>query len=465
MKHIIRIQLTIFCLILLVFPPLHARTAQHYYSSNDYNNAIKALNKAGNQDDSDLKLLGQAYMLRGYLLRDMADFQVRVGQAYYFERDTSKTARHSPFTQYFLARYLFEDQNYKDALSLFASKSKDANLSADYRNRAKIWAGACLACLEQTSQAQNIWSSLPANNKELSAELTYAQWRIGQNVNQGFNFPEGSTVSLNRLRLWKESQFGDETLYKNIDGFDVVPDITFKIDERLSLRFYDPATLFILADADFLSAAQAFISIKKEDWKSDARYLAAVCFYESKNFEKAQNLFFELKQKKPDSDIYLGAIDYQKGNSKLAGETWKNSVDFKNTESFLKWFQVVTEIEPMKKELVSYGAKSNIKISNMGQALSFGRCLLRLNLSQKAKEVLAEHYPADRNNQIEYIRPSYLVVLAHAKFNLSRMYFSDILGHLTCLKNYYPVFLPLIDIAQGYMTPDNPFAGSEKRPN
>ena len=88
--------ITFSILMLIIYYPIDfsfAQNAQKYYNDNRYTKAIEILEQQGqNKDDSQLKLLGQSYMLRAYFLRDIANFQVRIGQQYYLLRDTSKTA-------------------------------------------------------------------------------------------------------------------------------------------------------------------------------------------------------------------------------------------------------------------------------------------------------------------------------------------------------------------------------------
>lgn len=344
---------------------VYPKSASQYYKANLYTKAIRAiLNKSpdtSNLNAADLRMLGLAYMTRGYLLKDILALQIDIGRDYYSERDTSRVATSSPYTPYFLGRYLFEKGKYKLALKYFNKCLRLRKLSAAYKNRARIWAGACHFRLGNKQRAKTQWAAVPTkNNALLKAELLYARWLLKENVTINVKLSGEKSEQHNRWKLWKAAHDGiiAELPALQRDLIDSpAPDVTYKVDKKFSLRFYDPASIHILAYADFIAAMHAFNGIKNPGWQAQIHQMAGICAFEAGEYARARRFLKQSKKAGNLNNIYLGALDYISGNRNQAEAKWRKVINSKKDKTILTWAMKVSRFRAKKENVMDVCSK------------------------------------------------------------------------------------------------------------
>lgn len=430
-----------------------AQEAKTFFDEHQYSKAIQAL-LAKSADLSGLSngemvQLGGAYMRRGYMLRDLAALQIRVGRDYYFDRDTSKAAKRFALTPYFLGRYLYESGEYAPALK--ALQRAGRGLTGADAERCQIWIGACQQQSGKTAEANAAWSKVSAG---LAGELAYARAAAG--LKSEGKCGSGSSLADLRCRLWAAAQQNIslpelnklQTALLNSTAADAEQ----KFEQNYIQKFYDPATPQILAHADFAAAAEVFSRYKAAKGREPANYYAGVSAYEAGDDTRART--FLQQTNLPQKDIYLGAIAFRSGQRAEAGQKWQ-AFPGANEAIALEWAEVTSRLVKNAEPILALHQKHlNAASAKMELALPLGRALAQVQRYEEALEVMQAAYPESRKDQMRYIEPAFLLTLAQVKYDLwARQYFIEILGHIACLREAYPVTLGVLDIAQGIFTP------------
>jgi len=440
---------------------LYAQSARELMRANRYTEAVRALldglAEPSSLSDDDQVLLGLTYMKRAYFLRSLAKLQVDVGLAYYLGRDTSQSVVKTSLNTYFVGRYLLAQSrgSVGQALARFRQVMERSDLSADYRQRARIWAGACEHLQGREAEAEVLWAAVQSESS-LAAELAYARWWSGASAagaSQGASGDE-RTVSALRCGLWMALDKGPMEMLGSLQDalLDSLPaDVVYRVDSDFFLRYYDPDTIGLQARADFILAADAFSHVEAAHLVDRARLYEGICALEGGKLQGARRAFEQSTQKK--KEIYLGVLEFLEGRREQGEHIWKQALSGEEINE-LEWAGAVSRFPEKEDQIVAlyekYGKKSS---ANMSSALLLGRALLEIGYDREAFRVLDAAYPKLHPNELDKISPEYLTVLAHVKYRLGRRHYADVMAHLNALVGVYPVVLGPLDIAQGYMAP------------
>lgn len=437
-------------------PPVQAQQrAERLVRAHQYSDAIRSLRRGGTGGLSEQEwgVLGVAHLRRGYLLRDLAAFQSQLGALYYHKRATSRDVTRSPWTSYFLGRYLVEQAECKEARGAFQKALKEPTLAGSYHERARIWTAVCDALEGKEAAAKSSWDAVTVGEDAVVAgELAYARWSAtGEMPVVRCGSRGGATTAASRCRLL----FGIQSV--RIDELYALqqrllrsgaPDQEQLIGGNYTLRFYDPATLDLLARADFVAAMDAFSRVSGPQPK----FFAGVSAYEAGLKVRARGFLRASGQ--PLAPVYLGALDYLSGNTETAERQWQHARQGE-AEAEALWARVASRFPALRDQVRSAakGLRRNAA-GNPGLAHELGRALLAAGDAGTALAVMESAYPTEYNNQLDRIEPGYVATLAHARFMAGRAYYPAVRAHLAALATAYPISLGVLDLAQSYTAPE-----------
>ncbi len=453
------ILLTLMLVVLCSTAPASAQQAERLRRQHRYTETIQAVLGAQTRldglSDEDLFVLGYAHLQRGYLLRELAALDVAIATPYYHKRDKSATATRTPYTAYFLGRYLFETAQFDKALPYFEASFDRRGLGEAYRQRARIWAAACHARLGRTRQAAAAWDAVAVSgNAPLAGERAFARWksRSAEAPACGAVAADAPAAAL-RCALWAAVRAPDPpALYplqrRLLDA--AAPDYAYAVDDALALRFYDPATLDMLAYADFVQAMEAFGSARSR--QRETRLLAGLSAFEAGHDDRARAFLDQTDH--PWRAAYLGALAYQDGETAQAEALWRG-LRSAGVEAEVEWARVAARFPVLRREVFAvYRRQRQAASGNPLLAWTLGSALLASKQPQAALAVLGAAYPAGSPAGPDALEPAYLVALAHAQFMAGPRYYPLVRNHLAGLLDAYPVVGGVLDLAQAYMAPE-----------
>ncbi len=448
-----------FVLWLLTAPAL-AQQAEQLVRRHRYTEAIEALTGArASLDglvDRDLSVLGVAHLQRAYFLRDLAALQVDVGQAYYHMRLTSDDVTPTPWTAYFLGRYLFEQGQTDRALSHFEASFDAARLPDEYRRRARLWAAACYARQGRTRQADATWAALSVEgNAALAGERAYARWTVGQDEVPACGEDRSTSAAALRCRLWAGIQGNDATALRPLQQrllSEDLPDQKTEMEDDFVLRFYDPATLDMLAAADFVAAMEAFRRFRGERGRRDAMLYAGISAYEAGDYALARSFLNETDHAL--RAVYLGALDYLAGDRDTAAQQWAQARAGERLVE-IEWASVASRFATEYDGVRAVAAKHRETAGqNRRAARMLGRALLEIGQPVEALRLLETAYPTPYHNALDRIEPGYMATLSRAQFASGRRYYPAVRSHLASLVDAYPVVAGVLYLVQAYTAPE-----------
>jgi hypothetical protein len=267
----------------------------------------------------------------------------------------------------------------------------------------------------------------------------------------------GQDVSLAALRctLWVALRKKDIVTLQRLQNRlleDDTPDQEVLIGGDFVLRFYDPATLEMLAAADFVMAMEAFRRVQGHTARRDALLYAGISAYESGHHDPARTLLDETNH--PMAAVYLGALDYAEGNRAAAQQQWARA-QAGPSEIVIAWAEVASRFAA-EHEAVRVAARKHRHAAMQSQraARMLGRAYLRIGRPRDALLVLDAPYPSAYHNSLDHIEPGYLVTLAEAEFMAGRQYYPALRSHLASLIEAYPVTEGVFYLAQAFTLPE-----------
>ena len=437
--------------ILVTWPGMvFAQQAVQQVRQHRYTDAIETLAES---PDADASILGVAHLRRAYFLRDLAELHVYVGQHYYQERLTSEEAE-SSWTTYFLGRHLFAQGQTRQALKHFEAAMETPQLPASYRQRARLWAAACYARLGDQKRADALWQA-EALRGDLQGERAYAQWQTGVPFTSACSTGPASSAAALRCRLWETLRMPDAAArsplhHRLLNEFP--SDQETEIDDDFVLRFYDPATLNILAQADFVAAMEAFERYKGSEDRRSVLLYAGISAYEAGYPDKARTFLQQTDHAL--RTVYLGALDYEAGDTKNAEQHWAQARAAAPAIA-LEWASVAADYDHEHEHIEAVAAThSAFAATNQQAGRLLGRVFLKLDQPAEALHVLLASYPALYNNELDRIEPGYLITLSRAKFASGRGYYPAVRSHLASLINAYPIVESVLYLVQAYTAPE-----------
>ena len=447
-------------LLLTLASPAAAQEAEQFVRKHRYTEAIETLmtghSGPDGLTDADRLVLGVAHLQRAYLLRDLAALQVDIGQRYYHLRLTSDEATPTPWTAYFLGRYLFEAGLTDQALDHFEAAQDAARLPGDYRQRARIWAAACHAFQGRTVQANTAWDTIAIRrNAVLAGERAYARWKAGRDETPACGDEPPTSAADLRCRLWAGIQAQDAAAFHAVQQRllrEDLPDQQTRIDDDFVLRFYDPATLHMLALADFAAAMDAFSSYQSTSRRRDALLYAGISAYEA-GYETQARTFLN-QTDHPLRAVYLGALAYRAGDRNTAARHWAEARSGP-PQAAIEWASVAARFETEHDAIVAMAARHrDLAANNQRLSRMLGRALLEAGQPAEALRLLQAPYPNQYNNELDRIEPGYLITLTRAQFAAGRRYYPAVRSHLASVINAYPIVAGVLYLAQAYTAPE-----------
>ncbi len=450
-------------LILLLMIPAGTATAQQaeqLVRGHRYTEAIDAV-MAGRDGldglaDADLSVLGVAHLQRAYLLRDLAALQAAIGRRYYHLRLTSDDIAPTPWTAYFLGRHLLAQGLPDQALPHFEASFDAARLPGEYRRRARIWAAACHALQGRTGQANTAWDALAVRGKPaLAGERAYARSVAGQDETPACGDAAPASAAAFRCLLWAGLQTKDAATVRAVQQRllrEDLPDQETRISDDFVLRFYDPATLDMLALADFATAMEAFSRFQGTRGRRDALLYAGISAYEAGDDERARAFLDQTDH--PLRVVYLGALAYRAGDRATAAQHWAQARSGAPSTA-IEWASVAARFETEHDAVGAVAARHrDAATGNQRASRMLGRALLEIGQPDEALRLLETAYPAQFNHDLSRIEPGYLITLTRAQFAAGRRYYPAVRSHLASLIDAYPAVASVLYLAQAYTAPE-----------
>ncbi|HOX87742.1 MAG TPA: hypothetical protein PLY04_17305 [bacterium] len=463
-------------LLLLAFIPMVYSSAIAQTSAGGANNFSRqiALILGKNRDlrglpEAKLKELALAHMNRGALWRDLARLQAVVGRDYHAFRDTSRAAAPSVYNRYFFGRYLYACKDYESALKAFRRCTDTAQLPDTYRALARLWAGASAWQLQQLKEAQSWWDSVPLSaGSRIQAEKAYIKYSLGQGQEIAVAPGRDGQAAEQRLQLWsalRRGQFPQTRELMEQLCREITPDQVQSVKGLYKLRFFDPMTLEIMAEADYALAGEVFSQRSPLSGQS-VMFGSAVCAYESGDLARAGRLFAELKQS--NVPIYTGAIAAAQGRLQDAEAAWATVLSSKTPNLLLEWISIAGHYHGQGKTVQriyeeSFRARAGSGALQPYEALILGRAFLQANRIEQALNIMTEAYPAQYHNQVEEIAPSFLTVFASTKYLHSRLLEGEVLGHISAVEKVYPAASAVQEMTQLALVPAKAAVNGDSR--
>lgn len=434
--------------------------AERLIRQHRYSEAIHTLSEAGadlvGRPDGELTTLGVAHLQRGYLLRDLATLQSAIGAEYYALRQDSRRATSSPWTAFFVGRHRFAQRQTQQALQAFQAAADNDRLPALYRDRARLWLAASHQRAGHTREATAAWTAVEADGQAvLAADRAYARWQIGHTEIPDCGPGRDASLAALRCTLWAAIRKKDAPTLLRLQNrllADDTPDQEVLVGGDFVLRFYDPATLDMLAAADFVMAMEAFRRVQDRTTRHDALLYAGISAYESGHYDTARTLLDETNH--PMAAVYLGALDYVEGDPEAARQHW-GRVLAGPADIVIAWAEVASRFAS-EHEAVRVAARKHRHAAMQSQraARMLGRAYLRIGRPRDALFVLDAPYPSTYHNSLDHIEPGYLVTLAEAEFMAGRRYYPLLRSHLASLVDAYPVTEGVLYLAQAFTLPE-----------
>ena len=331
-----------------------------------------------------------------------------------------------------------------------------ARLPDEYRRRARIWAAACHALQGRTGQANAAWDTLAVRGEgALAGERAYARWMAGQDETPACGNATPASAAAHRCRLWAALQTKDAATVRAVQQRllrEDLPDQETRIDDDFVLRFYDPATLHMLALADFAAATEAFSRFQGSQGRREALLYAGISAYEAGDADQARAFLDQTDH--PRRAVYLGALAYRAGDRAAAarhGEQARSGAPL----IAIEWASVAARFEAEHEAIVAVAARHrDAAVGSQGASRMLGRALLAIGQPDEALAVLQTAYPAQFNNDLSRIEPGYLITLTRAQFAVGRRYYPAVRSHLASLIDAYPAVASVLYLAQAYTAPE-----------
>ncbi len=397
--------------------------------------------------------LGSAYLYRGTLFLDLAEFQASISASYYTRRKEYVASGTSPLTAYYVARYTAEAGDAQEALPLFEHVSVP-----DLAERVSIWTGAAYWKAGQKERARSQWSGV---NHRIDA-ATAVDWALSQ-LSAGRPY-EALTCQFGDVRvimlrcdLLQAVQSSDwsnaRTLQNELLNLADLADASATLQENVIIPFYDVSTLRVLGLADLQASIAAFERVSESRRKQEADFLALRAAYLAGDFEKARALAGQTSH--PLAGIYEGLLQFHEGNTE-EGMRRANEVSKKNFSAALLWAESAAGIPAFENEvnalLLDEHRKDGRSASNAlpEEAASFlARAALRNGKTSWADSIVRRGHQTADGTSIERINPSFLTLMAHVRFATQQpRYLQQVLGALQSIQSVYPVARMTLDLAQ-----------------
>jgi len=429
-----------------------AQSPEVLLRTHQYTEAVNALRDA--ETGEELLRLGRAHVRRGYFLRDLARLQARVGARYYARRDTSPSARSTPWSGYYAVRHRVAAGMTEGVISTLRRMIQRGSLPAEYVDRARVWIGMVQYREGDQDAAQKTWRSVAENSPAVAADRAQAYWWAGKSLPTLRCGVQKETPSELRCALWDALK--GESWDRAADLQDRLIEMERPTDEVASfedfnVRFYDPGTLRLLAIADFRAAAAAYKRAQDQD---NAMLLAGIAALEGRDYQEAQNALSQTSHSL--STVYQATLAEVTGNEEEAAQYWRKMRQTSNSQIRAFWAEEAASFESQRASVQGYLEKMVQDVPESREVvLRLGRAALTTDVPETAYGLLDAAYPVAESNDLRSIDPAYLATIAHAKFRLGPRYREEILRHLNTLRQAYPVSSIVDDLARGVYIPED----------
>lgn len=391
---------------MLGLPGAWAQEAATLVRQHRYTDALAA---AGDDldalDPATLTAVAVAHLRRGRLLLDLAALQSDIAAAYYTRRLSETSGPAAPWIAYFLGRHLLAQARPDAARRHFKTAAADTRLPAAYRRHARANADL-FACIEA------------------GTPLAARRCRLAEAVRAA---DAGALPPLQRALL--AADLPDQEVLRG----------------NLPLRFYDPATLRLLAAADFTRAMEAFRRLGT----ADGLLFAGVSAFEAGHEVRAQAWLGQSKH--PLRHVYLAALALQQDDAEAAA-THSTEARRAAADIVAEWVWVMSRF-PGQHAAVRRAAQ-RLAAGTPRNARLVGGGLLRAGRPAEALRRLEAAYPFQHHHDLAYIEPGFLATLAHARYRAGRAFFPAMRSDLATLAEAYPVAAGVLYLAQAHTAPE-----------
>jgi len=431
---------------------LRAQSPEALLRTHQYTEAISALRGAETGEEA-LKL-GQAHMRRGYFLRDLARLQAQVGARYYARRDTSSSARSTPWSEYYAVRHRMAAGMTEGAMETLRRMIEQRSLPAGYVDRAHVWIGMLQYRNGNRDAAQKTWGSVSESSPAVAADRAQAYWWTGKTLPTLRCGGQEETPAEIRCALWDALQ---KESWERVAGLqDRLIEMERPTDEvasfeDFSARFYDPGTLRLLAITDFRAAAAAYERAQTQD---NAMLLAGIAALEGRDYQEALSAMNQTPNSL--SAVYQATLAEVSGNKEKAAQHWRKIKQTNSSQVRAVWAEEAASFESQRASVQDYLEKVAQDVPESREVvLRLGRAALTADVPETAYKLLDAAYPVAESNDLRSIDPAYLSTIAHAKFRLGPQYREEVLRHLNALRQAYPVSSIVDDLTRGFYVPED----------
>ena len=218
----------------------------------------------------------------------------------------------------------------------------------------------------------------------------------------------------------------------------------------MNRRFFDPATLQMLAMADFVAAMKAFERYQGQADRGLMMLSAGISAFEAGHYDRARGFFEQTRHSY--RSVYLGALHYIENNRDADNDPWRLARSGNNNLK-IEWVSVASRFDTEHADVLASARETRSAVRSPLGARKLGRAFLHIGRHQEAFEVLEAAYPSQMS--IGRIEPGYMVTRSHAQlltrykknYALVRGYFADLTG-------VYPATISVYEVVRGYTLPE-----------
>lgn len=231
------------------------------------------------------------------------------------------------------------------------------------------------------------------------------------------------------------------------------PDASHRVRGGFALRFFDPASLLSLAEADFVRAAALLAGVDDQR----AQLLAGIAAYHGGRDDLANTLLAPLTD--PERFVYLGGLAYRAGRPQEAHVLWNRYLGGRAesaSAAHAAWARVASAFEPLHDDVRDAYARLHYGSAPPAPTvLDWAAALVDAGGPEEALRVLhsARGYGSAIDPDAPRTDPRRLVLEADVSLALGRSFYPNLLNLLTLLHRRYPVAYGALYLAQAFTQP------------
>lgn len=441
-------RILICALFVSVAIPAIAQDATTLFRQHQYTAVIGQLQEKGidNLTGTEQATLGMAHLRRASLYSAGYELQRDAGLQLFTARQNNRQAVKTPYHAYFFGRYLLENGRYADAQTRLKEAAGQAKLPGAFKTRAQTWQAASAAL----SGGRASWPGAGAGNQ---GDLMLAKWKAGERVSPGCSGRAQSDAAAARCAVWNEAvlaKVGNAALIASLT--ESLPADAKHPVEDLTFTYYDPATLEVLALADYNAALQLLSSIPEQRGSDQIKLNAGIAAYELKRFDEAVALLNATNA--DERHVYLGAVEMEKGNRAAADRHWVVARAGGQVTT-ISWAAIASRYAAMRDDVArTVNPLEENTFANRMDVQRLSSALINVGRHEQAFGLLLRHYPATTNNNLNAVSPAFLMGLTHARFLEGRSEYSMVNGHLHALIERFPALLGVVDVVKSVTVPN-----------